>query len=229
MAHWGVDVHLNTRLTAAAAIQQRPDLLVTASGARPARIHVPGIDKPHVKDAWDVLAEKVWDIGDHVVVVGGNATGCETALFVAEMGVPDPETFTFLMVHSAEDRDFAAQLLHTPGRNVTVIDMVPRLADNAGRTARWSLIKGLKLMGVALRPRTTLVEIRDDSVLVKTEDGEATLPADTVILAVGAVAVSDLTREMEGSGIPVIAIGDAKAPRKITEAVKEGFETALAI
>jgi 2,4-dienoyl-CoA reductase (NADPH2) len=179
-------------------------------------------------DAWDVLAEKACNIGEHVVVVGGNATGCETALFVAEMGVPEPETFTFLMVHSAEDRDLAAELLHAPGRKVTIIDMVPRLADNAGRTARWSLIKGLKLMGVTLRPKTTLLEIRDDSVLVKTEDGEAVLPADTVILAVGAVAVPDLSREVE-AGIQVIVVGDAKTPRKITEAVKEGFETALTI
>jgi 2,4-dienoyl-CoA reductase (NADPH2) len=229
MAHVGVTVHLNTALTTAMVTEQKPDLLVAASGARPVRIHVPGIDKPHVVEAWDVLAEKAWNIGHHVVVVGGNATGCETALFVAEMGVPDPETFTFLMHHSAEDRDVAAELLHAPERNVTVMDMVPRLADNAGRTARWSLIKGLKLMGVALRPRTTLLEIRDDSVLVKTEEGEASLPADTVILAVGAAAVDDLAREFEKSGIRVIVIGDARAPRKITEAVREGFEAALAI
>jgi len=229
MAHVGVTVHLNTALTLAMVTEQRPDILVAASGAAPVRIHVPGIDKPHVVEAWDVLAEKAWNIGHHVVVVGGNATGCETALFVAEMGVLDPETFTFLMHHSAEDRDVAAELLHAPERNVTVMDMVPRLADNAGRTARWSLIKGLKLMGVAMRPRTTLLEIRDDSVLVKTEEGEASLPANTVILAVGAVAVDDLAREVEGSGIRVIIIGDARAPRKITEAVREGFEAALAI
>jgi len=84
-------------------------------------------------------------------------------------------------------------------------------------------------MGVTLLAKTTLLEIRDDSVLVKTEDGEAALSADTVILAVGAVAVDDLAREVEGSGIQVIVIGDAKAPRRITEAAKEGFEAALTI
>ena len=229
MAHAGVTVHLNTPLTRAMVKEKRPDLLVAASGARPIRIHVPGIDKPHVVDAWDVLAEKAWNIGEEVVVVGGNATGCETALFVAEMGIPDPETFTFLMHHSAEDQDTAAELLHTPGRKVTVIDMVPRLADNAGRTARWSLIKSLKLMGVTLHPKTTLLKIGENSVVVKREDQEIVLPADTVILAVGAVAVDDLIREVEGSGIQVIVIGDAKAPRKITEAVREGFEAALTI
>jgi len=229
MARWGVDVRLRTPLTSPMAREKGPDLLVVASGAQPARINVPGIDKPHVVDAWDVLADKVSHIGEHVVVVGGNATGCETALYVAEMGVPDPETFTFLMIHAAEERDFAAQLLRTPGRDITVIDMVPRLADNAGRTARWSLIKSLKLMGVALRPTTTLVEVRDDSVLLQTPHGQEVLPADTVILAVGAVPVTDLAQDLQGSGVPVIAIGDAKTPRKITDAVGEGFEAALII
>jgi len=133
------------------------------------------------------------------------------------------------MVHSAEDRDFAHKLLNSPGRKVTVIDMVPRFANNVGRTARWSLMKSLRLMGVTLRPNTTLLEIRDDSVLVQTKDGEATLPADTVIMAVGAVSVNDLAQAVEGTGIQVITIGDASSPRKITEAVREGFEAALRI
>jgi len=228
MARWGVNMHLHAPLTAELAREERPDLVVAASGARPARINVPGIDRPHVVEAWDVLGDKVSHIGQQVVVVGGNATGCETALFVAEMAVPDPETLAFLMVHSAEERDFTAQLVHTPGRQITVIDMAPRLADNAGRTARWSLMKSLKLMGIDLRPSTTLLEIGDDSVTVQTaEGGKSLLPADTVILAVGATSVTDLTREMEGSGIPVITLGDAKTPRKITDAVREGFEAAL--
>jgi len=229
LARWGVDVHINTPLTPEMAARERPDLLVVASGARPVRIPVTGMDKPHVVDAWDVLGEKVWNIGRNVVVVGGSATGCETALFVAEMGVPDPETFTFLMYHSAENREFAAELLHSPGRKVTVIDMVPRLADNVGRTARWSLTKSLKLMGVTLRPNTTLLEIRDNSALVQTKKGSATIPADTVIMAVGVVSVDDLARDMEGTGIQVVTIGDAKTPGKITEAVREGFEEALRI
>ena len=56
MDRWGVDVRLNTPLTASMAIDAQPDLLVIASGGRPVRIEVPGIDKPHVVDAWDVLA-----------------------------------------------------------------------------------------------------------------------------------------------------------------------------
>jgi len=229
MEHRNVRVNLNTLLTPEMVREERPDLLVIASGARPISIDVPGVDKPHVVEAWDVLSEKVWNMGEDVVVVGGSATGCETALFVAEMAVPDPNTFTFLAYHSAENPVFATELLHTSGRNVTVIDMLPRFADNVGRTARWSLIESLRLMGVNLRPNTLLQEIRDDSILVKTDKGEESIAADTVIMAVGALSVNDFAGNLQEMGCDVITIGDAKDPRKITEAVREGFEEALKI
>ena len=229
MEHGNVRVNLNTPLTPEMVREERPDLLVIASGARSISIDVPGIDKPHVVEAWDVLAEKVWNMGEDVVVVGGSATGCETALFVAEMAVPDPDTFTFLMYHTAENPDFATELLHASGRRVTVIDMLPRFADNVGRTARWSLIESLRLMGVNLRPNTLLQEIRDDSILVKTDEGEESIPADTVIMAVGVSSVNDFAGNLKEIGCDVITIGDAKDPRKITEAVREGFEEALKI
>ncbi|MBC8419850.1 MAG: FAD-dependent oxidoreductase [Desulfobacterales bacterium] len=229
MAHWGVKVNFNTPVTPETVRSERPDVLVIASGARPVRIEVPGIDKPHVVDAWDVLSEKVWQIGEEVVIVGGSATGCETALFVAQIGSPDPETFTFLMYHTAERPEVVRRLLHAAGRKVTVIDMVPRFAENVGRTARWSLIKSLRLMGVKLRPNITLLEIRDDSVLVKTDKGEVSIPADTVIMAAGAVPVNGLAQDLKGDRVNIITIGDAKEPRKITEAVREGFEEALKI
>lgn len=229
MEHADVSVNLNAPLTPEMVREERPDILVIASGARPISIDVPGIDKPHVVEAWDVLSEEAWNIGKDVVVVGGSATGCETALFVAKMAVPDPNTFTFMMYHTAENPDFATELLHAPGRRVTVIDMLPRFADNVGRTARWSLIESLRLMGVNLCPNTLLQEIRDDSILVKTDKGEKSIPADTVIMAVGALSVNDFAGNLKEIGCDVITIGDAKEPRKITEAVREGFEEALKI
>ena len=229
MEYRDVSVNLNTLLTPEMVREESPDLLVVASGARPVNIDVPGIHKPHVVEAWDVLSEKVWNMGDDVVVVGGSATGCETALFVAKMAIPDPDTFTFLAYHSAESQNFATELLHTAGRNVTVIDMLPRFADNVGRTARWSLIESLRLMGVNLRPNTLLKEVRDDSILVKTDKGEESIPADTIIMAVGVSSVNDFAGNLKDMGCDIITIGDAKDPRKITEAVREGFEEALKI
>ncbi len=229
MKHFGVVVNTGFPLTSEVVREERPDYLVVATGARPIDIRVPGIDKPHVVSAWDVLSDRVAEIGKKVVIVGGSATGCETAHTIASMGVPDAEAFTFLMYHHAEDPAYAMDLLHKPGREVTVIDLVERMADNVSKTARWSLMKSLKLMGVSLMPKTKLCEITDDAVIVETHTGKQTIPADTVVIAVGAHSVNDLVEAAKADGIKVITIGDAKAPRKIMDAVREGFDEALTI
>jgi len=229
MEHFGVKIKAGAALSEKTVREEKPDYLVVATGARPIDIRVPGIDKPHVVSAWDVLSDKIADIGKRVVIVGGSATGCETAHYLASMGVPDPEAFTFLMYHNAEDPLHAMELLHKPGRQVVVIDMVDRMADNVSKTSRWSLMKSLKLMGVKLMPGTKLLEITDTAVMVETGKGSQAIPADTVIIAVGARSVNDLAASAEKDGISVITIGDAKAPRKITDAIREGFEEALTI
>jgi 2,4-dienoyl-CoA reductase (NADPH2) len=225
----GVRIKSKTTLTSNIVEEEHPDVLVVASGARPIEIKVPGIAQPHVVSAWDVLNEMVPDIGKEVVIVGGSATGCETALFVANLGVLEPETFTFLHYYSAEDVDRIRKLLHSGGRKITVIDILERMAGNVGLSTRWSLIKSLRLMGVKLRPKTKLIEITKNAVIVDTELGRESIPADTVIIAVGSQSVDDLAGEVKRGKTEVITIGDAKEPRKITDAVREGFDMALKI
>jgi len=225
----GVKIKSKTTLTSKMVEEERPDVLAVASGARPIEINVPGIAQPHVVSAWDVLNEMVSDIGKEVVIVGGSATGCETALFVASLGVVDPETFTFLLYHSADDFDRVRKLLYRIGRKITVIDILEKVAGNVGISTRWSLIKSLRLMGVELRPKTKLVEITANAVIVDTEKGRESIPADMVIIAVGSQSVDDLAKEVKQDRTEVITIGDAKEPRKITEAVREGFDMALRV
>jgi 2,4-dienoyl-CoA reductase (NADPH2) len=131
--------------------------------------------------------------------------------------------------HHAESIEFLQNLLHKSGRTITVIDMVERMAANVGPTSRWPLMKSLKLMGVSLYTKTRLLEIADDSVIAETEGKRRSIPADTVVLAMGVTSVNDLTQNAQESGIEVITIGDAKEPRRINEAIREGFEAAFRI
>jgi 2,4-dienoyl-CoA reductase (NADPH2) len=225
----GVRIKLKTTLTSKMVEEGYPDVLVVASGARPIEMNVPGIAQPHVVSAWDVLNEMVPDIGKQVVIVGGSATGCETALLVASLGVVDPDTFTFLLYHLVEDAERIRKLLYSAGREITIVDILERMAGNVGISTRWSLIKNLRLMGVKLRPKTKLIEITKNAIIVDTELGKESIPANTVIIAVGSQSVDDLAREVNRGGTEVITIGDAQEPRKITDAIREGFDRALKV
>jgi len=229
MRNRGVRILPGTPLTAERVAEERPDVLVVATGARPADLPVPGVERASVVSAWDVLMERVPDIGKNVVVIGGNATGCETAHFITAMDAPDPAVFTFLMYHTAEEPSSARKLLHSAGRTVTVVDLVDRMAANVGRTARWSLLKSLRLMGVRLRTGARLVEITRDAVVLETPAGRETVPADTVVMAVGARPVNELASQAAGSGARVVVVGDAREPRKLADAIREGFEAALTL
>ncbi|MGV8079751.1 MAG: FAD-dependent oxidoreductase [Syntrophales bacterium] len=225
----GVKVRRRSPLTPAKIRKGRPDVLVVATGAVPVSIPVPGADRPHVARAWDVLQDRVPDIGRRVVVVGGNAVGCETAEWIALQDIPDPETFTFLAYHGAERQEELQAILYRHRRSITVIDMVEKMAAGAGRASRWVLMKNLRLCGIDLRPGAKLLEITDDAVIVETGGGKESIPADTVVMAVGSRPVDDLARKAAIDGLQVVAIGDAKAPRKIVDAIREGFEEAMKI
>ncbi len=230
MAAYGVEVIKNTILKKEMIQKNPPDVLVVATGAKPFQLSIPGIDKPHVVKAWDVLEDKVHNIGKNVVIIGGSATGCETAHFVSTMDIVDADTFTFLMYHSAEDQTFAQNLLHKSGRNITIVEMLPRFAENVGRTSRWSLMKSIRLMNIKCKSNSKLIEITDDAVIIEDGDGStASIPADTVIVAVGVSPVDSLLKSANDESIHVIAIGDVKSPRKLSDAVLEGFEAALNI
>ncbi|SHK01193.1 2,4-dienoyl-CoA reductase (NADPH2) [Desulfatibacillum alkenivorans DSM 16219] len=229
MDHYGVKVVLNAELTPEKIREEKPDVLAVASGALPITIPVPGADKPHVIQAWDYLLGKTPHIGKNVVVVGGSATGCETAHTIACMDVPDEATLAFLTYHQAETPEYLTGLSRKSLRNITIIDVLDRMAANVGRTSKWSLMKSLKLSDVTLKPQTKLVEIKDDCVVVETPDGTETIPADTVVMAVGAAPVQTLYDEFKSDGMEVLLLGDAKAVRNLGDAVREGYEAALEV
>jgi 2,4-dienoyl-CoA reductase (NADPH2) len=225
----GVKIRLKTPLTPEMIEEEQPDVLVVATGAKAVGIDVNGAHQPNVVNAWDVLDGTVSDIGKQVVIIGGGATGCETALLVANLGVATAETFRFLVYHSADDFDQLRKLLYNTGRKITVVEIMGRMAYNVGASTRWALMKNLRLMGVELRTKTKILSVGERAVVVETAAGIESIPADTVIIAVGSKSVDDLAREVEQDKTKVITIGDAKEPRKIIDAVREGFNAALKV
>jgi 2,4-dienoyl-CoA reductase (NADPH2) len=229
LKHTNVQVRLHTELTPQIVKQHHADLVVIATGASPAKPEIQGIGLPHVVNARDVLNGAVADIGKQVVIIGGGATGCETAVMICDLSIPSADAVAFLAFQNAEPIDRLQQMLYQSNHRITIIEIGPRIASNMGASSRWPLLKRMKLLSVNLRAQTKTLRIEKDGVIVESHDLQERIPADTVVIAAGSRPVNALEASLKNISVKTVTIGDAKAPRRILEAVSEGFDAAMKI
>ncbi len=221
----GVKVFLNREASAEEIIAEEADVVILATGARGAEAPFPVKEPAAVVSALAVLDGSVIP-GERVIVIGGGSVGCETAMAIAEMGSISAETLKFLMENDAETPEKLKELLNRGTREVTLVELEKGIGRDIGISTRWVILKCINRMGVKVLDQSAVKEVNKDGVLVVKEGVETLLPADTVVLAVGAVANCELAVQLEGKVKELHVIGDALKPRKITEAVREGFDLA---
>ena len=196
----GVEIHFNHPLTAEELKTLEFDTLIVATGAK-AKTFSLGDDR-HVITAKDALAQSGKNVGEHAVVIGGGMVGCELALWLT--------------------KDL--------GKKVTIVEALPKLlAVNAPICSANSemLERLVPFYGTDVRCRTTAVKATENGLIIRDLDtgAEETIPADTVILAVGFTPDRELYNAMQECD-EVYAIGDCKEFHNVHSAVWDAFEIA---
>lgn len=196
----GVEIHFNHRLTAGELKTLSFDTLIVATGAK-AKTFSLGDDR-RVITAKDALAQSGENVGKHAVVIGGGMVGCELALWLT--------------------KDL--------GKKVTIVEALPKLlAVNAPICSANSemLERLVPFYGTDVRCRTTAVKATENGLVIRDLDtgAEETIPADTVILAVGFTPDRELYNAMQECD-EVYAIGDCKEFHNVHSAVWDAFEVA---
>ena len=196
----GVEIHFNHRLTAGELKTLSFDTLIVATGAK-AKTFSLGDDR-RVITAKDALAQSGENVGKHAVVIGGGMVGCELALWLT--------------------KDL--------GKKVTIVEALPKLlAVNAPICSANSemLERLVPFYGTDVRCRTTAVKATENGLVIRDLDtgAEETIPADTVILAVGFTPDRELYNAMQECD-EVYAIGDCKEFHNVHSAVWDAFEIA---
>ena len=195
-----VRVELNTDATTEIIAGHKPDAIVIATGGTPIMPDIRGTDSANVVTAQDVLSGKA-RVGQNLVIIGGGMVGCETGHYLAHQG-----------------------------KTVTIIEILKRMANDMFFMARRRLMDGLRSRKVTMLTSATCEEINEGSVRVTTADGKReTIPADTIIIAVGYKANDGLYKALEGKVPEIYCIGDSAKPRRILEANSEGYRTGLAL
>ena len=197
----GVDVRLNTPLTAELIKQIKPDIVVNATGAVPIKLNVPGADLPNVYSYVDILLGNKSPAG-HGVVIGGGLVGVE-----------------------------AAECLLDKKNPVTIVEMLPEIASDLGTTRKIIVMENLHMSGATMLTGAKCLEIKPNGVVIEQEGKTQTIPSDFVVIAIGAApvpqqALEDACKEM---GIPCQMIGDAVKPRRAMDATAEAAKLSRAI
>jgi 2,4-dienoyl-CoA reductase-like NADH-dependent reductase (Old Yellow Enzyme family)/NADPH-dependent 2,4-dienoyl-CoA reductase/sulfur reductase-like enzyme len=198
MERIGVDVHLGEEVTAEVIQREDPDVVVIATGAAPLIPPIDGVDAPHVVDAQELLCGRVAVApGQRVVIVGGSATGCETAEDLVGRGVL-----------------------------VSIVEMLGAIGHGIESITRRHMVRKLRTDGVQVITKARVVGIEPGRVVYEAEDGEeGGLEADIVALAVGwRPRGSQLADELEGR--EVVVLGDAERAADFVAATGAGAEAA---
>lgn len=120
----------------------------------------------------------------------------------------------------------AEQGLHLAktGHEVTVVEMLPRVANEAYGMYREALGREMEKAGMVLYENTKCLEVGPNWLRVALPDGsEAKLEGDTVLYALGLKSVPCEDLKKAAGDIPVAVIGDAVAPGKVDQATRGGY------
>jgi 2,4-dienoyl-CoA reductase-like NADH-dependent reductase (Old Yellow Enzyme family)/thioredoxin reductase len=201
----GVDIRLETIADTALLNALDADVYVFATGTESTKPLIPGVGFPHVVTAREVLSGKIENLTSPVVVIGGGASGLETADFLA-----------------------------TRGHRVTVVEILDAVGRDilTGIGVREGLMHRLHENRVTSLIGHRAVEITPDSVRVSDRPlvggGQLTdLPARSVVIALGGRPQTLVAQDTLPKKALCYWIGDCWNPGNALDAIHQAFGLAV--
>ncbi|THC50006.1 NADPH-dependent 2,4-dienoyl-CoA reductase [Streptomyces sp. A1499] len=233
----GVDVRLNTVVTADELAAAPYDEVVVATGVTPRVPEIPGVDHPSVVSYLDVLRDGA-PVGERVAIVGAGGIGFDVAEYLTDGGEKaslDPATY---FRQWGVDMDYRERGGLTeperpaPPRTVHLLQRkASKVGKGLGKTTGWIHRTELRHRGVAMVAGVSY-DLIDDAGLHITVDGvSSVLPVDTVVLCTGQEPRRGLYEELLAAGRRAHLIGgaDVAAELDAKRAIKQGTELAAAL
>ena len=173
------------------------DVVIFATGSSPVKLEFSG--KNHVCTADEILISKE-KAGTNIIVVGGGLVGCETGLWLRQQG-----------------------------KNVTIVETLPKIFGGGADIcfANYDMLKDLLAFNkIDVFCNSSVTAVSDDSVTVKTPEGEKEIKADTILVAIGYRSNSGLYDSMTSSNKVVYNVGDSRNVHNIMYAIWDAYQLA---
>jgi NADPH-dependent 2,4-dienoyl-CoA reductase/sulfur reductase-like enzyme len=196
----GVSIETKIEVIPETVKQIKPDAVILATGARPQKLNVPGIERSNVVLPNDILLGKAI-VGKKILIIGGGTVGCETAHFLAEYG-----------------------------KSITIVEMLDEIGTDLGFVPRPLMLEKLKALNVEMITSARVMEILlEGAVVERRGQKERLIGFDHIVMAVGSISNSELYEGIKEIVAEVYLVGDAAKPKKIMEALADAMELAQRI
>jgi 2,4-dienoyl-CoA reductase (NADPH2) len=232
----GVNLQLNTRVSAADLNAGDFDEVILATGIAPRLPEIEGIEHSKVLNYLDVLKHKK-PVGKKVAVIGAGGIGFDVSEYLCHEGVATSQDIPAFMKEWGVDMTFQARggiegveaVVSAPAREVYLLQRKKtKVGAKLGKTTGWIHRTGLKNKGVNMIPSCTYDKVDDQGLHITVDGAEKILDVDNVIICAG----QDPMRELvEGLNKPHHLIGgaDVAAELDAKRAIDQGVRLAAAM
>jgi 2-enoate reductase len=198
-----IDINFNTEVNEEMLKEANADVIIVATGSTPIFLNLKGYEKNNVMTADNVLLDSS-KAGNKVAVIGGGLVGCETALWLRQMG-----------------------------KDVTVVEALPDILGGPHGGIpfmNYDMLKDLvKYNEIKVITASHAKEVTESGLLVEHDGTETLVDADTIIFSVGYRSNNSLYSKVENLADEVYLLGDAKNVRNIMFAIWDAYEIARQI
>ncbi|MBS3803900.1 MAG: NADPH-dependent 2,4-dienoyl-CoA reductase [Oleiphilaceae bacterium] len=238
----GVELRLNTRVSADDLMAGGFDQVVLATGVAPRMPAIEGINHPKVISYLDALLERK-PVGRRVAVIGAGGIGFDVSEFIVHKGNSAALDAGHFMREWGVDLSVSHRggiagvkpQVPEPAREVYLLQRKSsKIGKNLGKTTGWIHRTSLRNQQVRMIPGVSYRKIDDAGLHITVtpkgaDQGEdQMLPVDTVIICAGQDPLRELQAGLEQAGMPVHLIGgaDVAAELDAKRAIDQGSRLA---
>ncbi|WP_375538012.1 FAD-dependent oxidoreductase [Aquipseudomonas alcaligenes] len=233
----GVDLRLNTRVSADDLVKGGYDEIILATGIVPRTPAIPGIEHAKVISYLDAILQRK-PVGQKVAVIGAGGIGFDVSEFITHQGEAtslNREAFwkEWGIDTALEARGGIAGVkaeVHPAARQVFLLQRKKsKVGDGLGKTTGWIHRTGLKNKNVQMLNSVEYLKVDDAGLHIRIAEGEPQLlPVDTVIVCAGQDPLRELHDDLVAVGQNVHLIGgaDVAAELDAKRAINQGSRLA---
>lgn len=232
----GVELKLNTRVSADQLTDSNFDEVILATGVSPRTPDIPGIEHKKVLSYLDVFNGA--DTGQSVAVIGAGGIGFDLCEFITQSGPSHSQDLKAFMDDwgvdmTLQQRGGLTSASADQGSSTKDVYLLQRKAskpgNSLGKTTGWIHRTELSKRGVKMVPSCEYQRIDDHGLHLSINGEEKILDVDSIVICAGQEPMRELAESITNKPVHLIGGADVAAELDAKRAIDQGCRLASVI